>query len=67
MVAVKKTRKESERARARDEKSGASLEAQAEMRRQQRMEALKLIAGIWADREDIPADGLEYQRKLRSE
>lgn len=35
--------------------------------RRRRAAALKRIAGLWADRADIPADGLEYQRELRSE
>ncbi len=39
----------------------------AEERRARRMGALKQAAGIWAKREDIPADGLEYQRNLRAE
>lgn len=38
-----------------------------EARRARRMAALKKVAGIWLDRPDIPADGLEYQRELRSE
>lgn len=38
-----------------------------EVRRARRMAALKKVAGIWADRTDIPADGLEYERALRSE
>lgn len=38
-----------------------------EARRARRMAALKKVAGIWAHRPDIPADGLEYQRQLRSE
>lgn len=38
-----------------------------EERRERRMAALKKTAGIWANRPDIPADGLEYQRQLRSE
>ncbi|WLI88593.1 hypothetical protein Q4S45_17985 [Massilia sp. R2A-15] len=38
-----------------------------EGRRARRMDALKLIAGIWKDRTDIPADGVEYQRQLREE
>lgn len=69
MAAVKKTRGERERERERDrvDKSGASGEDLAQRRRKQRVEALKLIAGIWADRADIPRDGLEYQRMLRSE
>ena len=35
--------------------------------RRRRAAALKRIAGLWAGRQDIPADGLEYQRELRSE
>lgn len=38
-----------------------------EARRAQRMAALKKVAGIWIHRPDIPADGLDYQRELRSE
>ncbi len=38
-----------------------------EARRARRMAALKKAAGIWANRPDIPADGLKYQRQLRSE
>lgn len=38
-----------------------------EARRAHRMAALKKVAGIWSHRADIPADGLEYQRELRSE
>jgi hypothetical protein len=38
-----------------------------EARRAGRMVALKKVAGIWSDRPDIPADGLQYQRELRSE
>lgn len=64
MATMKKTRK---RGRGHDEKAEVKPEELAEMRRQQRVEALKLIAGIWADREDIPADALEYLRQLRSE
>jgi hypothetical protein len=36
-----------------------------EARRARRMAALQKIAGMWVDRADIPADGLEYQRDLR--
>jgi hypothetical protein len=36
----------------------------AEMRRLRRLAALKHVAGIWANRADIPADGLEYQREI---
>ena len=35
--------------------------------RERRAEALRRVAGIWSKREDIPADGLAYQRELRSE
>jgi hypothetical protein len=35
--------------------------------RQRRIDALKRVAGMWANRKDIPADGLEYQRELRAE
>lgn len=43
------------------------VEDTIEARRARRMAALKKVAGIWSHREDIPADGLDYQRKLRSE
>ncbi|MES2758305.1 MAG: hypothetical protein V4693_13100 [Pseudomonadota bacterium] len=32
-----------------------------------RLRALRRVAGIWADRLDIPADGLQYERELRDE
>jgi hypothetical protein len=35
--------------------------------RKRRTAALKKVAGIWADRTDIPADGLQYERELRNE
>ncbi|MYN20078.1 hypothetical protein GTP81_25380 [Rugamonas sp. FT107W] len=35
--------------------------------RKRRVEALRRVAGIWANRTDIPADGLTYQLELRSE
>ena len=35
--------------------------------RLRRSETLERIAGIWANRKDIPADGLEYERELRRE
>lgn len=35
--------------------------------RKLRMESLRRVAGIWADRSDIPADGLQYERQLRNE
>ena len=38
-----------------------------EARRARRMAALRKTAGMWADRKDIPADGLEYQREMRAE
>lgn len=43
------------------------VEETIEARRARRMAALKKLAGIWAHRPDIPADGLDYQRELRSE
>ncbi len=43
------------------------LEDTIENRRARRMAALKKSAGIWSDRTDIPADGLDYQRDLRTE
>ena len=42
-------------------------ETTVEGRRARRKAALALIDGIWKDRTDIPADGLEYQRRLREE
>lgn len=47
--------------------AAAVAEEPIEVRRARRMAALKKVAGIWAEREDIPADGLDYQRALRSE
>ena len=35
--------------------------------RKQRLAALRRVAGIWANRIDIPADGLAYERELRNE
>ncbi len=46
---------------------GPVVEDTIEARRARRMAALKKVAGIWSQRPDIPADGLEYQRELRSE
>jgi hypothetical protein len=43
------------------------VEDTIEARRARRMVALKKVAGIWSQRPDIPADGLDYQRELRSE
>ncbi|MBJ7313372.1 hypothetical protein ACFOLJ_12730 [Rugamonas sp. CCM 8940] len=45
---------------------GQHDEGHSEARRR-RAAALKRIAGLWADRKDIPADGLEYQREMRAE
>jgi hypothetical protein len=36
-------------------------------RRARRAEALKHIAGIWANRLEIPEDGLEYERATRDQ
>jgi hypothetical protein len=38
------------------------VEDTIEARRARRMAALKKVAGIWSQRPDIPADGLEYVR-----
>ena len=38
-----------------------------EERRARRMAALRKVAGMWAERKDIPADSLEYQRAMRAE
>ena len=35
--------------------------------RKKRIVALHRVAGIWASRTDIPADGLQYERELRDE
>jgi hypothetical protein len=35
--------------------------------RKRRLASLRSVAGIWADRTDIPADGLQYERDLRDE
>jgi hypothetical protein len=43
-----------------------SADPQIEARRL-RLASLRRIAGIWADRSDIPADGLQYERQLRNE
>lgn len=43
------------------------IETDAEKkRRQERLKILKRIAGMWAKRSDIPADGLDYERELRA-
>lgn len=38
-----------------------------ETNRIRRIAALKEIFGLWAGRNDIPNDGLEYQRMMREE
>ena len=38
-----------------------------EARRNRRLAALTAASGLWRDRTDIPADGVEYQRDLRKE
>lgn len=38
-----------------------------EARRRRRLSALKTIAGLWSNRTDIPADGLDCQREMRAE
>jgi hypothetical protein len=35
--------------------------------RRRRIAALEGVFGIWAERKDIPADGLDYERELRAE
>jgi hypothetical protein len=35
--------------------------------RKQRLAALRRAAGIWANRADIPVDGLQYERAMRDE
>jgi hypothetical protein len=44
--------------------SDADLLAEA---RKRRIATLRRVAGIWANRTDIPADGIEYERELRDE
>jgi hypothetical protein len=43
-----------------------SVDPQIEARKL-RLASLHRIAGLWAERTDIPADGLEYERQLRNE
>jgi hypothetical protein len=45
----------------------APVQGTVEERRARRMAALRKVAGMWAEREDIPADGVEYQREMRAE
>jgi hypothetical protein len=35
--------------------------------RQRRLNAVRKVAGLWKDRQDIPTDGLEYERLMRNE
>lgn len=35
--------------------------------RQRRLNAVRKVAGIWKDRQDIPTDGLAYERLMRNE
>ena len=48
-----------------DPARGSATGESTEAGRARRMAALKKVAGIWAKRKDIPADGLEYERELR--
>lgn len=47
-----------------DEAAEIKTRAEASKRR---IASLRSVAGIWADRTDIPADGLDYERALRNE
>lgn len=38
-----------------------------EAKRRRLAAALKAAEGLWKDRTDIPKDGVEYQRQLRTE
>lgn len=44
-----------------------STDITVEMRRRRRLAALQSIAGLWADRTDVPSDALDYQRDMRME
>lgn len=46
--------------------AAAAVDPHAEARKL-RLASLRRVAGIWADRTDIPADGLQYERQLRNE
>lgn len=35
--------------------------------RRRRIASLRRVAGMWAERTDIPDDGLQYERALRNE
>lgn len=45
----------------------SSKDDPAAQARKRRADALKRVAGIWLNRTDIPADGLDYERELRAE
>lgn len=47
-------------------KNGTEVDPRVEARKH-RIASLRRVAGIWADRTDIPADGLDYERELRDE
>ena len=38
-----------------------------EEQRRRRAEALQAVEGMWKSRTDIPLDGVEYQKQVRSE
>jgi hypothetical protein len=38
-----------------------------EEQRRRRAEALHVVEGMWKSRTDIPLDGVEYQKQIRSE
>jgi len=38
-----------------------------EEQRRRRAEALQAVEGMWKDRPEIPSDGVEYQKRIRSE
>ena len=42
-------------------------EGTPEEQQRRRAEALKATFGLWKGRTDMPSDGLEYQKQLRSE
>jgi hypothetical protein len=48
-----------------DPENGLVVQKLTEEERARRMAVLKKGFGIWANRKDIPADGLEYERELR--
>jgi hypothetical protein len=51
-----------------NEEASARINSAAHaMAHKRRIAALRAVAGIWADRPDLPADGLQYERELRDE